>query len=108
MGYIVIPTKNKNETDFFMDLLKKMHKEARALSPSKMQDKAFIAALNGSEASGKVSHKKTKNHSNKGTSGKKTIATKTAFNFSWEGGLKELNKDFDGVKLQHHINTLRK
>jgi hypothetical protein len=28
--------------------------------------------------------------------------------FNWEGGLKEMKNDFDGVKLQHHINSLRK
>lgn len=34
--------------------------------------------------------------------------SKATLNFKWEGGLKELNKEFDGVKLQHHINSLRK
>ena len=62
MDYIVIPTKDKTETEFFMDLLKKMHKEAKTLSPSQMEDHAFIAALKESEASGKGSLKKVKSH----------------------------------------------
>ena len=33
---------------------------------------------------------------------------KPGFDFSWEGGLKELGNKYDGVKLQHHINSLRK
>ena len=37
-----------------------------------------------------------------------TASEKSTLNFSWEGGLKELKNDFDGVKLQHHINILRK
>jgi len=65
MDYIVIPTKNKIETDFFMDLLKKMHKEAKTLSPSKMEDRAFIAALKESELSGKGSLKRVKAHLDK-------------------------------------------
>jgi hypothetical protein len=62
MDYIVIPTNSKSETAFFMDLLKKMHKEAKKLSPSQMEDRAFIAALKESEVSGKGSMKKVKNH----------------------------------------------
>lgn len=27
--------------------------------------------------------------------------------FSWEGGISELNKDFDAVSLQHKINEMR-
>jgi hypothetical protein len=45
MDYIIIPTKDKSETDFFMGLLKKMHKDATQLSSAKMEDRAFIAAL---------------------------------------------------------------
>lgn len=33
---------------------------------------------------------------------------KSGFDFRWEGGLKELGNKYDGVKLQHHINSLRK
>jgi len=29
------------------------------------------------------------------------------FNFSWEGGLKEMKSEFDGVSLQHYIRKLR-
>jgi hypothetical protein len=35
MEYIVIPTKDKKETVFFLDLLKKMHKRAATLSKRK-------------------------------------------------------------------------
>jgi hypothetical protein len=62
MDYIVIPTANKSETDFFMGLLKKMHKEASTLSSKKMEDRAFIAALKEAEQSGKGSLKKVKAH----------------------------------------------
>ena len=70
MDYIVIPTKSKAETDFFMDLLKKMHKEASTLSPAKMEDRAFIAALKEAEGSGKGNLKKVKGHLDKVISGK--------------------------------------
>ena len=70
MDYIVIPTKDKAETDFFMGLLKKMHKDATTLSPSKMEDRAFIAALKEAEVSGKGSLKKIKSHLDKVISGK--------------------------------------
>ena len=65
MDYIVIPTKDKTETIFFVDLLKKMHKESTTLSSSKMEDRAFIAALKEAEASGKGSLKKVKAHLDK-------------------------------------------
>ncbi len=32
---------------------------------------------------------------------------KKSLNFSWEGGLKELKNEFNGVSLQHHINKTR-
>jgi hypothetical protein len=70
MDYIVIPTSNKTETDFFMDLLRKMHKEAKTLSSSQMEDRAFIAALKEAELSGKGSVKKVKSHLDKVISGK--------------------------------------
>ena len=70
MDYIVIPTKDKAETSFFVDLLKKMHKESTTLSSSKMEDKAFIAALMEAESSGKGSLKKVKSHLDKVISGK--------------------------------------
>lgn len=38
---------------------------------------------------------------------KESKAKKATLNFSWEGGLKKLKGKFDGVNLQHHINTLR-
>lgn len=52
MEYIVIPTSDKTETNFFLDLLKKMHKEAISLSAANMEDIAFLAALQESETSG--------------------------------------------------------
>ena len=70
MNYIVIPTKTKSETDFFMDLLKKMHKEATTLSNTEMEDVAFIAALKEAERSGKGSLSKVKSRLSKIASGK--------------------------------------
>jgi hypothetical protein len=62
MDYIVIPTNNKSETNFFLDLLKKMHKEASKLSSEQMEDVAFITALKEAEKSGKGSLTKVKKH----------------------------------------------
>jgi hypothetical protein len=60
MEYIVIPTKNKSESTFFLNLLKKMQKEASTVSSKKMEDMAFIAALKEGEQSGKGSLNKVK------------------------------------------------
>jgi hypothetical protein len=62
MEYIVIPTKDKTETTFFLRLLKKMHKEASSLSSKKMEDITFITALQEAEKSGKGSLNKVKAH----------------------------------------------
>jgi hypothetical protein len=70
MEYIIIPTKDKSETTFFLNLLKKMHKEAASLSSKKMEDLAFIAALKEGEKSGKGSLNKVKAHLSKVASGK--------------------------------------
>ena len=32
---------------------------------------------------------------------------KKTLNFEWEGGLKELKNEFNGVSLQHFINKIR-
>lgn len=32
---------------------------------------------------------------------------KSDIKFSWEGGISELNKNFDAVSLQHKINEMR-
>ena len=69
MEYIVIPTKDKSETTFFLNLLKKMHKEASSLSSKKMEDIAFIAALKEGEQSGKGSLSKVKAHLSKVAAG---------------------------------------
>jgi hypothetical protein len=55
MDYIVIPTKDKTETTFFLNLLKKMQKDVAAYSSKEMEDLAFIAALKEGEKSGKGS-----------------------------------------------------
>jgi len=70
MEYIVIPTKDKSETDFFLDLFKKMQKDVSAISSEKMEDFAFIMALKEAEESGKGSLKKVKAHLNKVALGK--------------------------------------
>ena len=38
MDYILIPVKDKTETDFFMDLFKKMKKNATKLSADELED----------------------------------------------------------------------
>jgi hypothetical protein len=70
MEYIVIPTKDKTETAFFLDLLKKMRKTASKLSIEEMEDLAFIAAIKEGEKSGKGSLDKVKAHLSKVASGK--------------------------------------
>jgi hypothetical protein len=70
MEYIVIPTKDKTETAFFMDLLKKMHKNASKLTMKEMEDVAFIAAIKEGEKSGRGSLGKVKAHLSKVASGK--------------------------------------
>jgi hypothetical protein len=62
MDYILIPVKDKNETDFLLNLLKKMHHKASTLSSDKMEDMAFLALLKESEKSGKGSLSKVKSH----------------------------------------------
>ena len=70
MEYILIPTKDKSETTFFLDVLKKMQKNATTLSSEKMEDIALIAALREAEESGKGSLAKVKSHLSKVASGK--------------------------------------
>jgi len=43
MEYIVIPTKDKSETTFFLKLFKKLRKEVKVLSSKNKNDKALIA-----------------------------------------------------------------
>lgn len=49
---------------------------------------------------GKISQKKTEK--------KKLRKNTKGLSFNWEGGLKEMKNEFNGVSLQHHINSLRK
>jgi hypothetical protein len=70
MDHIVIPSGSKSETAFFLDLLKKMRKEASTLSSDDMEDYAFIAAMKESEKSGKGSLAKVKKHLVKVSAGK--------------------------------------
>lgn len=70
MEYIVIPTKDKTETAFFMDLLKKLQKNPSRLTMKEMEDLAFIAAIKEGEKSGKGSLDKVKSHLSKVASGK--------------------------------------
>lgn len=70
MEYILIPSKSKSETAFFLSLLKKMQKEASMLTADEMEDVAFIRALKESENSGKGSISKVKAHLTKIASGK--------------------------------------
>jgi len=70
MNYIVIPIKTKSESNFFMDLLKKLNKNASSLSTREMEDIAFISALKEAEQSGKGSLPKVKSRLNKVASGR--------------------------------------
>lgn len=65
MDYILIPVKDKNETDFFMDLMKKMRKEASAITADELEDKIFLSLLKKSEKSGKGSLSKVKSRLSK-------------------------------------------
>ncbi|MBL0310060.1 MAG: hypothetical protein IPP77_10390 [Bacteroidetes bacterium] len=70
MEYILIPSKSKDETAFFLSLLKRMKKEAATLSADEMEDLAFISALKEAEVSGKGSLNKVKARLAKIASGK--------------------------------------
>jgi hypothetical protein len=70
MEYILIPSKSKSETAFFLSLLKKMQKESSTLSSDEMEDVAFISALKEAETTPKGSLSKVKAHLSKITSGK--------------------------------------
>ena len=70
MEYILIPSKSKSETTFFLNLLKKMQKEASTLSADEMEDVAFMTALKEAETTAKGSLTKVKAHLTKIASGK--------------------------------------
>ena len=62
MEYIIIPSKSKRETAFFLDLLKKMQKEVSTLSSEEIEDLVFLSLLKESEKSSKGSLSKVKAH----------------------------------------------
>ena len=70
MEYILIPTKSKSETAFFLDLLKKMHKEVATISSDELEDVTFTKLMKKAEKSGKGSLSKVKAHLAKVASGK--------------------------------------
>jgi len=70
VDYIIIPTKDKNEKEFFLDLLKKKRKDVTSYSAKERQDLAFIAALKEGEKSAKGSLTNVKAHLEKIASGK--------------------------------------
>jgi len=70
MDYIVIPSNSKSETTFFLNLLKKMHKEASTLSSEDMEDYALMTAMREGENSGRGSLEKVKKHLAKISMGK--------------------------------------
>ena len=65
MDYILIPVKDKTETDFFMDLFKKMKKNATKLSADELEDMAFMEAIREGEQSGTGSLNNVKKHLSK-------------------------------------------
>lgn len=62
MEYILIPSKSKSETAFFLDLLKKMHKEVSTVSAEEMEEITFLKLMTQAESSGKGSLSKVKAH----------------------------------------------
>ena len=70
MEYIIIPSKDKKETEFFLDLLKKLRKNASTLSSDDMEDMAFMVAIKEAEKSGKGDLNKVKGHLSKVMAGK--------------------------------------
>lgn len=62
MEYILIPSKSKSETSFFIDLLKKMRKDATTLSAENMEDIVFITLLKEAEKSPADNMSKVKTH----------------------------------------------
>jgi len=67
MEYILIPSSSKSETTFFLDLFKKMQKEASALSAHEREDVVFMCAIKEGETSGKGSLAKVKERLSKAT-----------------------------------------
>ena len=70
MEYIVIPTKDKIETNFFLSLLKKMKKKAATLTSEEMEDMAFTIAMKKAQISGRGNINNVMKHLNKTISGK--------------------------------------
>ena len=70
MDYIVIPTKDKSETTFFLNLFRKMNKKASKLTSEQLEEIAFVEALKVSEKSGKGNLKNVLSHLDKVIQGK--------------------------------------
>ena len=70
MDYILIPSKSKSETTFYLDLLRRMKKQATTVSEKEMEDIAFVAALKEAELGSKGSLKKVKAHLKKISTGR--------------------------------------
>jgi hypothetical protein len=70
MEYILIPTKSKSETVFFLDLLKKMRKEASLFTSEEMEDTLLLSAMKDAESEGIGSFDKAKAHLKKVAAGK--------------------------------------
>ena len=62
MEYIVIPTKDKSETDFFLSLFKKMNKKVEKLTADQVEDIGFVEAMKISEKSGNGNLKNVLSH----------------------------------------------
>ncbi len=62
MDYILIPTNSKSETAFFLDLLKKMRKEASLFTSEEMEDTLLLSAMKDAESEGIGSLEKAKAH----------------------------------------------
>ncbi len=70
MDYLLIPVKDKAESDFFVSLLKKMRKDVSTISDGDMEDMAFMAAIKEGEKTGMGSLAKIKAHLSNVATGK--------------------------------------
>ena len=70
MDYLVIPVKDKEESDFFVSLLNRMKKKASRVSASDIEDYGLLKAIKEGEKSGKGSLENVKAHLKRVASGK--------------------------------------
>jgi hypothetical protein len=70
MDYIVVSSKDKNETELILSLFKKMKVKASRLSATQIEDAALLNVMKESEKSGKGNLKNVLSHLDKVISGR--------------------------------------